>query len=189
MSEANSEPEPNTAFGAAPTRRTILRTAGLIALAGGTAAAAAACAADNEIGATPTATASGQPSASASPSSATPTSSASSPTESSAGTRKSASKPPTGPSVATSKVPVGGGVILDNADYVVTQPSKGTFKAFDSTCTHMSCKVAEVAGGVIHCNCHGSEFSIKDGSVVNPPASTALAEHQVTVSGGKVYVT
>jgi nitrite reductase/ring-hydroxylating ferredoxin subunit len=84
---------------------------------------------------------------------------------------------------------VGGGVILDNADYVVTQPSKGTFKAFTSICTHMRCKVAEVSGGFIRCSCHGSQFSIKDGSVANPPASQPLAEHEVAVSGGKVFVT
>jgi nitrite reductase/ring-hydroxylating ferredoxin subunit len=84
---------------------------------------------------------------------------------------------------------VGGGVILNNADYVVTQPSKGTFKAFTSICTHMRCKVAEVSGGFIRCSCHGSQFSIKDGSVANPPASQPLAEHEITVSGGKVFVT
>ena len=61
--------------------------------------------------------------------------------------------------------------------------------AFTSTCTHMGCTVAEVSGGVIRCNCHGSQFSIKDGSVANPPASQPLAEHKVTVSGGKVFVT
>jgi nitrite reductase/ring-hydroxylating ferredoxin subunit len=84
---------------------------------------------------------------------------------------------------------VGGGVILNNADYVVTQPSKGTFKAFTSICTHMRCTVAEVSGGFIRCSCHGSQFSIKDGSVANPPASQPLAEHEITVSGGKVFVT
>jgi Rieske Fe-S protein len=185
MSEVNCEPEPNPVPGATPTRRAVLRTAGLIALAGGTAAAAAACAAAGETGAAPTATASGEPTASATSSSATPTPSA---TKSAAAPPKSASKAPTGPSVATSEVPVGGGVILNNADYVVTQPSKGTFKAFTSTCTHMGCKVAEVARGVIHCNCHGSDFSIKDGSVVNPPAARPLEEFKVTVSNGEIFV-
>ena len=44
--------------------------------------------------------------------------------------------------MASSKVPVGGGVILDNADYVITQPKKGTYKAFSKICTHMGCPVA-----------------------------------------------
>jgi Rieske Fe-S protein len=83
---------------------------------------------------------------------------------------------------------VGGGVILTDADYVITQPAKGKYKAFTKICTHQGCAVAEVANGVIHCDCHGSEFSIKDGSVLNPPASRPLAEHKVIVANGKVYV-
>jgi len=85
-------------------------------------------------------------------------------------------------------VPVGGGVILENADYVVTQPSKGKYKAFSKICTHQGCPVASVSNGVIHCNCHGSEYSIEDGSVTNPPAPKALAAAKTTVFEGKVYV-
>ena len=40
------------------------------------------------------------------------------------------SEVPSGPSVATSEVPVGGGVILDDAEDVITQPTEGEFKAF-----------------------------------------------------------
>jgi Rieske Fe-S protein len=86
-------------------------------------------------------------------------------------------------------VPVGGGVILENANYVVTQPSKGKYKAFSKICTHQGCPVASVANGVIHCNCHGSEYSIKDGSVTNPPAPKPLAEAKTAVFEGKIYVT
>jgi Rieske Fe-S protein len=91
--------------------------------------------------------------------------------------------------VATSKVPVGGGVILEDADYVVTQPSKGSYKAFSKICTHQGCPVAEVRDGVIHCNCHGSEYSIKDGSVTKPPAPKPLAEAKTKLFEGDVYVT
>lgn len=86
-------------------------------------------------------------------------------------------------------MPVGGGVILKDADYVITQPVKGEFKAFSKICTHKGCPVAAVTGGNIECHCHGSRFSITDGSVTNPPASQPLKEYPVTVSGGKVVVT
>jgi nitrite reductase/ring-hydroxylating ferredoxin subunit len=186
VSETNSEPVSGAVSGAPTTRRTVMRSAGLIALAGGT-AAVAGCGADNQTAGAPATTAGGPTSATSS-SAAAP---ADSPTaaESSAASGRTASKAPSGPSVATSSVPVGGGVILNNADYVVTQPSKGTFRAFTSICTHMRCTVAEVSGGFIRCSCHGSQFSIKDGSVANPPASQPLAEHKVTVSDGKVFVT
>jgi Rieske Fe-S protein len=78
---------------------------------------------------------------------------------------------------------------LENADYVVTQPSKGKYKAFSKICTHQGCPVASVENGVIHCNCHGSEYSIKDGSVTNPPATKGLEEAKTTVFEKKVYVT
>jgi Rieske Fe-S protein len=69
------------------------------------------------------------------------------------------------------------------------QPSKGSYKAFSKICTHQGCPVAKVRNEVIHCNCHGSEYSIKDGSVTNPPASKPLAAAKTTVFEGKVYVT
>ena len=80
-------------------------------------------------------------------------------------------------------------MILGDADYVVTQPTKGTYKAFSKICTHQGCTVGQVADGVIKCPCHGSEFSIEDGSVKHPPARKPLPESATTVVGAKVYVT
>ena len=182
--QPNAEPIPRPAV--ASSRRTVLRAAGLLAAAGG-AAAVSACAADGDPAAPSTAAGTG--SSSAPGSTSTASSAASSNTSEASGSPTKSAKAPSGPSVATSKVPVGGGVILNEADYVVTQPTKGKYKAFTKICTHQGCAVAEVANGVIHCDCHGSEYSIKDGSVVRPPASRPLAEHEVTVSDGKVFVT
>ena len=183
--QPNAEPIPRPAV--ASSRRTVLRAAGLLAAAGG-AAVVTACAADGDPAAAPS-TAAGSGSSSAPGSTSTASSAASSNSSEASGSPTKSAKAPSGPSVATSKVPVGGGVILNEADYVVTQPTKGKYKAFTKICTHQGCAVAEVANGVIHCDCHGSEFSIKDGSVVRPPASRPLAEHDVTVSDGKVFVT
>jgi len=88
--------------------------------------------------------------------------------------------------VATADVPVGGGVIVKDAKVVVTQPSEGEFKAFSAVCTHQGCVVTSVADGVIVCGCHGSQFSIDDGSVRTPPATAPLAEQAVAVRGGQV---
>jgi Rieske Fe-S protein len=181
VSELGDErPDPETS---APTRRTMLRTAGLVALASAGAAALAGCSADADSGSPATAPAEPAPSA---PASASPSDEA---TSSRPSASKAKAKAPSGPSVAASKVPVGGGVILENADYVVTQPSKGSYKAFSKICTHQGCPVSAVLDGIIHCNCHGSEYSIKDGSVTNPPASKPLAESKTTVFEDEVYVT
>ena len=186
MSEQpNGEPLPGRRPAAGSSRRTVLRAAGLLTVTGG-AVLVTACAADGESAAAPSAPGGVSPSAPGPASTTSPAASSAS-SEASGGPTTSA-KAPSGPSVATSKVPVGGGVILTDADYVITQPAKGKYKAFTKICTHQGCAVAEVANGVIHCDCHGSEFSIKDGSVLNPPASRPLAEHKVIVANGKVYV-
>lgn len=88
--------------------------------------------------------------------------------------------------VATAKVPEGGGVVLPDAEVVVTQPAAGDFKAFSAICTHQGCTVGEVAGGVIICPCHGSQFSVEDGSVVGGPAPSPLPPVEVTVDGKSV---
>lgn len=164
------------------TRRDVLRVAGLVTLSGGTVLTLAACGAEGQAG-DPVPTSAAPSSAAATPSA----SASSSPSVSSSTPATSAA--PSGPSVATADVPVGGGVILDDADFVVTQPTKGTYKAFSKICTHQGCKVGKVEDGNIVCPCHGSQFSIEDGSVTNPPASRPLAESATTVSGSKVYVT
>ncbi len=93
----------------------------------------------------------------------------------------------TGPvSVATSKVPVGGGYIDSNVKIVVTQPSAGEYKAFTAVCTHAGCTVGSVSNNVIQCPCHGSQYSAKDGSVIQGPATQALAAETIKVSGSSI---
>ena len=93
-----------------------------------------------------------------------------------------------GVSADTADIPVGGGKIFTDARIVVTQPTAGDFKAFTATCTHQGCTVGDITGGNIVCPCHGSRYSIKDGSVVNGPATRALAAKTVTVQGTKISV-
>ena len=85
---------------------------------------------------------------------------------------------------AATDVPVGGGVVFDTQKVVVTQPTAGVFKAFSAVCTHQGCIVSEIKDSKILCNCHGSAFSIKDGSVLRGPAPSPLKEKKVTDAGG-----
>ncbi len=88
----------------------------------------------------------------------------------------------------TSEVPVGGGKIFAAEKVVVTQPTAGDFKAFSAVCTHQGCVVAEITGKDIDCTCHGSKFSIDDGSVVTGPATKPLEALKVTVKGDELTV-
>jgi Rieske Fe-S protein len=101
-------------------------------------------------------------------------------------TGHSATQPPAGPITKTDDVPVGGGTIFADEQVVVTQPTEGEFKCFTAVCTHMGCIVSSVADGAIRCECHGSAFSIEDGSVFNPPATRPLAEFEITVEGDQI---
>ncbi|SDR68336.1 Ferredoxin subunit of nitrite reductase or a ring-hydroxylating dioxygenase [Friedmanniella luteola] len=93
-----------------------------------------------------------------------------------------------GPQTAsTGDVPVGGGRIYPASETVITQPTAGQFQAFSSICTHAGCPVTEVTDS-IGCLCHGSRFSLADGSVLSGPAPEPLPAKTVTVSGTTVSV-
>lgn len=157
----------NEALPAAPEReagrRTVLRGAGL---AGGAVVAAAALTACGGGSSGSSGTAGGGSSASGSTGAASADSG----------------------SIAASKVPVGSGVIDDDLKAVVTQPAKGEFKAFSYVCTHRGCPVTQISGDTITCPCHGSEFSTKDGSVKQGPATKPLASKKATVKGARVII-
>lgn len=94
--------------------------------------------------------------------------------------------------VATGDVEVGGGVILSDQNVVVTRPEEDQWRAFSATCTHQGCLVSEIRGDVIFCNCHGSEYSIQDGSVVKeasgvePGTQDGLPPVEIEVDGDRV---
>ena len=86
----------------------------------------------------------------------------------------------------TAEIPVGGGKILTAQKIVITQPQAGTFHAFTAICTHLGCIVNSVSGGTINCPCHGSKYSIVNGSVVNGPAPLPLAAVAIKVEGTSI---
>ena len=157
--------EPQTDTSA--TRRGMLAGVGLVGLAG----AITACGAGS----------SSSSSASGGAAPATPASSASSAAGGSGGSAATAL-------TTTSKVPVGGGEIIAASKVVVTQPTKGEFKAFSAICTHMGCTVSQVANGTIDCPCHGSQYNITTGAVVAGPAPKPLPAKQIKVSGDSIFL-
>ena len=50
----------------------------------------------------------------------------------------------------------------------------GNLHAFDDTCTHTGCSLAmgKLDGTTVTCPCHGSQFSIEDGSNVAGPSGS-----------------
>ena len=87
---------------------------------------------------------------------------------------------------STADIPVGGGKILADKKIVITQPKSGEFHGFSAVCTHAGCIVGTVSGGTINCPCHGSRFSITNGSVVNGPAPSPLPPVGIKVQGTSI---
>jgi nitrite reductase/ring-hydroxylating ferredoxin subunit len=59
----------------------------------------------------------------------------------------------------------------------------GVVYAFDAICTHRRCSLerGDVEDGLVMCPCHGAEFDLKTGAVVEGPATTPLATYGVAV--------
>ncbi|MFF0267805.1 Rieske (2Fe-2S) protein [Kribbella sp. NPDC004536] len=160
-------------------RRTVLRCAAMVALAGAGAPLLAACGgSDNASGGSTGSTGSGT----------SPSATASSSAPASSGTPSAGGGGGGGGTVIgpVSDVPVGGGKVFADAKVVVTQPTAGTYKGFSAVCTHQGNPIGSVEGGQIVCPFHNSHFSIKDGSVVSGPAPTALPAVNVKVVGGNI---
>jgi len=169
-------PSPDSTSVPCTERRTLLRVAGLTGVVGAVGVGLAACGGSSPA---PAGTEAQNPAA---PTAGSGTSAAGAPStqagQAGQGTELA----------ATSKIPVGGGLIFPNQKVVVTQPAAGTFKAFSSTCTHMGCQVNQVTNGLIECPCHGSQYSIADGSVKAGPAPRPLPSEPITVQGGQIFL-
>ena len=94
--------------------------------------------------------------------------------------------------VASSKdVKAGEMRVFDVAGTTVTVASAGDhLYAFDDACTHMGCSLAEgqLAGTVVTCRCHGSQFDVTSGAVLRGPAKRAVRSRAVTVRGDDLLV-
>ena len=77
---------------------------------------------------------------------------------------------------------------MSDADFVVTQPAAGEYKAFSKICTHQGCPVEQITDSEIICPCHQSHFSITDGAPVSGPAQEPLPAATVTVSGDNLVI-
>ncbi|MET9833664.1 Rieske (2Fe-2S) protein [Streptomyces sp. NPDC006385] len=86
----------------------------------------------------------------------------------------------------TADIPEGGGKVFSDEKVVVSQPAAGDFKAFSTICTHRNCPMTDLKEDTLSCACHGSQFSVLDGSVKKGPATEPLAAKQISVSGDSI---
>jgi nitrite reductase/ring-hydroxylating ferredoxin subunit len=67
---------------------------------------------------------------------------------------------------------------------------QGEVYAFDSLCTHEAAELLHenLKDDVIACPLHGSEFDIKSGEVLFPPAELPLKTYKVKIDAGTIMV-
>ncbi len=89
--------------------------------------------------------------------------------------------------IKTSEIPVGGITAVDvRGRRIAVANVDGTYYAFDDACTHEQCSLAEegeLTGTTVNCTCHGSEFDVRTGNVLAPPATVPVKVFPVQVSG------
>ena len=66
----------------------------------------------------------------------------------------------------------------------------GQLYAFDDTCTHQGCSLAtgDLDGTTVTCPCHGSEFDVRTGEVLEGPAEEPVASWIVEIDGDDLAV-
>jgi nitrite reductase/ring-hydroxylating ferredoxin subunit len=66
----------------------------------------------------------------------------------------------------------------------------GQLFAFDDTCTHAACSLAEgeLSGTTVTCLCHFSQFDVTSGEVLGGPADEPVRSRAVSVEDGSVLI-
>ena len=94
--------------------------------------------------------------------------------------------------IKTSGIPVGAIVAVDGrGTRIAIANVGGTYYAFDDACTHEQCSLAEMgdlAGTTVTCTCHGSEFDVRTGKVLAPPATVPVKVYATHVEGDALHI-
>ena len=94
--------------------------------------------------------------------------------------------------IKMNEIPVGGVAAIDvRGTRIAVANVGGTYYAFDDACTHEQCSLAqegELAGTTLTCTCHGSEFDVRTGKVLAPPATLPVKVFRVQVAGDSLQI-
>jgi nitrite reductase/ring-hydroxylating ferredoxin subunit/uncharacterized membrane protein len=80
-------------------------------------------------------------------------------------------------------------VVVDDTPVLLLKQGVNTYAIHDR-CSHRGCSLSEgeVEGEEIVCGCHGSRFSLRNGELINGPATTAQPAFQVRESNGRLEI-
>jgi nitrite reductase/ring-hydroxylating ferredoxin subunit len=74
--------------------------------------------------------------------------------------------------------------------HVAVANVEGSLHAFGDICTHAHCSLAEgdLDGKTVTCPCHGSQFDVTTGAVLNPPATEPVPTFPLRVEDDEIKV-
>lgn len=74
--------------------------------------------------------------------------------------------------------------------YIAVARINGRLYAFDDTCTHAACSLAdgELEGATVVCPCHMGQFDIATGEVLDGPPPEPIRVYPVRESDGQIVV-
>jgi nitrite reductase/ring-hydroxylating ferredoxin subunit len=94
--------------------------------------------------------------------------------------------------IKTTDIPAAGLVAVDvRGTRIAIANVDGTYYACDDACTHEQCSLAEegeLAGTTLTCTCHGSEFDVRTGDVLAPPATLPVKTYRTRVEGDALQI-
>jgi nitrite reductase/ring-hydroxylating ferredoxin subunit len=94
--------------------------------------------------------------------------------------------------IKTNQIPAGEVKAIDvRGTRIAVVNVGGTYYAFDDACTHEECSLAEegeLAGTTVTCTCHGSEFDVRTGDVLAPPAVVPVKVYRTRVEGDALQI-
>lgn len=76
------------------------------------------------------------------------------------------------------------------SEYLVLARVGGDWYALADECTHDECPLSDgwLNGAALVCNCHGSEFDVRTGAVLEGPAAEPVKTYPVRVVDGRIEV-
>lgn len=88
-------------------------------------------------------------------------------------------------------VPLGEARAIELEDsYIAIYNVDGEFFATDDTCSHEDASLTDgfLEGDLIECPLHGSQFNVKSGAVLSPPAIMPIRTYRTKVEGDDVLI-
>ena len=91
----------------------------------------------------------------------------------------------------TADLPSGDLMLVEVEDErIVLANVGGQYYALADACTHAECPLSDgqLEGEVLECPCHGSQFDVRTGAVVSPPADEPMTRYAVRIEGNDILV-